>query len=152
VVKPSAHFSQLRQFAKGRDVWLDGRVFRVPGKLGTAIKIKRHRVMDGTPKTSYLVKRADGHWHALIVCEPLAAPDPSHPADDRPAVGIDMGLKVFLADSDGGSVENPCFFRTSQAALRRDVSPTSGSFIAPYQGRLTARKRAGLTRIEYAAV
>ncbi|HEU5099398.1 MAG TPA: transglutaminase family protein [Roseiflexaceae bacterium] len=34
----------------------------------------------------------------------------------------------------------------------RDVSPTSGSFIAPYQGQLTARKRAGLTRIEYAAV
>jgi transglutaminase-like putative cysteine protease len=33
-----------------------------------------------------------------------------------------------------------------------DVSPTSGSFIAPYQGQLTARKRAGLTRIEYAVV
>ncbi|MDQ2996488.1 MAG: hypothetical protein M3R61_05450, partial [Chloroflexota bacterium] len=34
----------------------------------------------------------------------------------------------------------------------RDVAPTSGSFIAPYQGQLTASKRAGLTRIEYAAV
>jgi transglutaminase-like putative cysteine protease len=33
-----------------------------------------------------------------------------------------------------------------------DVSPTSGSFIAPYQGKLTASKRAGLTRVEYAAV
>ena len=30
-----------------------------------------------------------------------------------------MGLKVFLADSDGGTVENPRFFRTSQAALGR---------------------------------
>lgn len=33
-----------------------------------------------------------------------------------------------------------------------DVSPTSGTYIAPYQGQLTASKRAGLTRVEYAAV
>jgi putative transposase len=30
-----------------------------------------------------------------------------------------VGLKVFLADSDGHTVENPRFFRTSQATLRR---------------------------------
>ncbi len=33
----------------------------------------------------------------------------------------------------------------------RDVSPTSGTYIAPYQGRLTASKRAGVTSVEYAA-
>src|SRR4029450_9437036 len=43
----------------------------------------------------------------------------SHPDDTRSAIGIDVGLKVFLADSNGGTVENPRFFRTSQAALRR---------------------------------
>jgi len=43
----------LRQFSKGKDVWLDGRVLRVPGKLGTAIKIKRHRAIEGTPKTLF---------------------------------------------------------------------------------------------------
>jgi putative transposase len=123
------HSIHLRQFAKGKDVWLDGRVLRVPAKLGTAIKIKRHRAMDGTPKTCYLVRRADGHWYALIVCEVPAAPDLSHPADDRPAVGIDVGLKVFLADSEGNTVENPRFFRTSQARLRRK------------QRRLCARKK-----------
>ena len=31
----------------------------------------------------------------------------------------------------------------------RDVAPTSGSFSAPYSGKLTATKRAGLTRVEY---
>ncbi|KAB8141627.1 transglutaminase family protein [Chloroflexia bacterium SDU3-3] len=31
-----------------------------------------------------------------------------------------------------------------------DVAPTSGSYIAPYQGLLTASKRAGLVRVEYA--
>jgi transglutaminase-like putative cysteine protease len=32
----------------------------------------------------------------------------------------------------------------------RDVAPTSGSFRAPYGGRLSARKRAGLTALDYA--
>src|SRR4029453_4477267 len=43
----------------------------------------------------------------------------SHLPDDASAVGIDLGLKVFLADSDGHTVENPRFFRTMQASLRR---------------------------------
>jgi putative transposase len=113
------HSIQLRQFAKGKDVWLDGRLLRVPSKLGMAIKIKRHREIEGRPKTCYLVKRADGHWYALIVCELPVTGNISHPADDARAVGIDVGLKVFLADSDGHTVENPCFFRRKQASLRR---------------------------------
>jgi putative transposase len=62
------HSIQLRQFAKGKDVWLDGRLLHIPDKLGTAIKIKRHREIEGTPKTCSLIRRADGHWYALIVC------------------------------------------------------------------------------------
>jgi putative transposase len=113
------HSIQLRQFSKGKDVWLDGRLLRVPGKLGRAIKIKRHRGIEGTPKTCYLVKRADRHWYALIVCELPPMGDLSPDSDERPAVGIDVGLKVFLADSNGNTVENPRFFRSSQATLRR---------------------------------
>jgi putative transposase len=122
------HSIHLRQFAKGKDVWLDGCVLRVPGKLGAAIKMKRHREIAGTPKTCYLVKRADGHLYALIVCDLPPSGDSSQPADMRPQVGIDVGLKVFLADSNGGVIENPRFFRTSQARLRRK------------QRRLCARK------------
>jgi transglutaminase-like putative cysteine protease len=33
----------------------------------------------------------------------------------------------------------------------RDVSPTSGRYVAPYQGQLTASKRAGLLHVEYLA-
>ena len=128
------HSIQLRQFARGKDVWLDGRLLRVPAKLGSAIKIKRHREIEGSPKTCYLVKRADGHWYALIVCELPVSEDRSHPADDRPAVGIDLGLKVFLADSEGNTVENPRFFRTSEVTLRRK------------QRRLCARKKGSSRR------
>jgi putative transposase len=128
------HSIQLRQFAKGKDVWLDGRLLRVPGKLGTAIKIKRHREIEGRPKTCYLVKRADGHWYALIVCQLPEGVNLSHPTDDTSAVGIDVGLNVFLADSDGRTVENPRFFRTMQATLRRK------------QRRLSARKKGSQRR------
>lgn len=34
-------------------------------------------------------------------------------------IGIDVGLKVFLADSDGKFVDNPRFFRKSEKELRR---------------------------------
>ncbi len=133
------HSIHLRQFGKGKDVWLDGRLLRVPGKLGTAIKIRRHREIEGTPKTCYLVKRADRHWYALIVCAVPDSGDLSHPADVRPPIGIDVGLKVFLADSDGHTVENPCFFRTSQATLRRKQRRLSARKTGSHRRRKMAR-------------
>src|SRR3712207_8433626 len=62
------HSIHLRQFAKGKDVWLDSRVLRVPAKLGTAIKIKRHREIDGMPKTCYLDRKSTrlNSSHAII--------------------------------------------------------------------------------------
>lgn len=112
------HSFQLRQYGKSRDVWLDddGKHLRVPAKLGKSIKIKLHRPLEGTPKTANIVLRADGHWYVLIVCEmPAVEPQPS----DKPAIGLDVGLKVFLADSEGRTVENPRCYRKSQATLRR---------------------------------
>src|SRR5437660_11306153 len=78
-----------------------------------------HRPLEGTPKTVHLVHRADGHWYALVVCEmePKTEHDPS--TCEHPDIGIDVGLKSFLTDSEGNTVENPRFYRTSQKTLRR---------------------------------
>jgi len=111
------HSFQLRQWHT--DARLDGRHLVVPKKLGGRIKIKLHRPFDGTPKTVYLVKRADGHWYALIVCETPPAGDGVPTGDHRPAIGIDVGLNSFLTDSNGDTVDNPRFFRTAQKTLRR---------------------------------
>jgi len=108
---------QLRQWGKGRDVYLgdDGRL-HVPKKLGRTIKIKLHRPLEGTPRTCYLVRRADGHWYALIVCDvPVPKPDPQ---DDRPDIGLDVGLINFVADSEGNTIQVPKFFRKTQRKLR----------------------------------
>ena len=109
------HSIQLRQFEKGKDAWLEDGRLRVPAKIGKSLKVKRHRPLAGTPKTAHLVLRADGHWYVLIVCETVDVPLPV----SRETIGLDVGLKVFLADSDGGIVENPRHYRASQKTLRR---------------------------------
>lgn len=118
------HSIQLRQYAPTRDVWLDadGKHLHVPAKLGKLLKIKMHRSLEGVPVTAHLVLRADGHWYALIVCEtePQDAAGETHPvrtACDHPAIGLDVGLKVFLADSEGVVVENPRPYRRGQKRL-----------------------------------
>jgi putative transposase len=118
------HSIQLRQYAESRDVWLDadGKHLHVPAKVGKRLKIKLHRPLEGTPVTAHLVLRADGHWYALIVCEtaPQDAVGAAHlgqQACAHPAVGLDVGLKVFLADSEGRVVENPRHYREGQKLL-----------------------------------
>jgi putative transposase len=115
------HSLQLRQYGTSRDVWLDAdnKHLHVPAKIGKSLKIKLHRPLEGTPKTVHLVHRADGHWYALIVCETEPHIE-HHPGECKhPDIGIDVGLKSFLTDSEGNTVENPRFYRTSQQTLRR---------------------------------
>jgi putative transposase len=118
------HSIQLRQYETHRDVWLDedGKHLHVPANLGRLLKIKLHRPLEGTPVTAHLVLRADGHWYVLIVCETTPHDGyghvhPEQAACEHPAMGLDMGLKVFLADSEGGMVENPRHYRRGQKRL-----------------------------------
>ena len=115
---------QLRQYGNEknrRDVLLapDEKHLYIPSKLGGSVKIKYHRPMEGTPKTAHLVLRADTHWYVLIVCE--TEPKNEHTAMEctHTNIGLDVGLKFFLTDSEGKTVDNPRFYRTSQATLRR---------------------------------
>jgi putative transposase len=113
------HSIQLRQYGKDVSLHEDKKHLIVPKKIGHFLKIKLHRPMEGTPKTVHLVLRADGHWYALIVCETEARTDHLESICEHPDVGIDVGLTSFLTDSEGHTVENPRFYRTSQKTLRR---------------------------------
>ncbi len=115
------HSIQLRQYGTSRDVWLDAdnKHLHVPAKIGKSLKIKMHRPIAGTPKTVHLVHRADGHWYALIVCETEPQTEHARSTCEHPDIGIDVGLKSFLTDSEGHTVPNPRFYRTSQKTLRR---------------------------------
>jgi putative transposase len=80
------------------------------------IKVKLHRPVEGKVKTVSL-KRACGRWYAIFSCDLGEAPEVS--AQKGVAVGIDLGLKAFLATSDGEVVEPPRYYRKAQKKLRR---------------------------------
>jgi putative transposase len=113
------HSIQLRQYGKDCYLHEDKKHLIVPKKLGHFLKIKLHRPIEGTPKTVHLVHRANGHWYALIVCETEPSSEHTASSCSHPDIGLDVGLKSFLTDSEGHTVENPRFYRTSQKTLRR---------------------------------
>jgi putative transposase len=113
------HSIQLRQY--GKDCYLpeDKEHLIVPAKMGKSLKIKLHRPIEGTPKTVHLVLRADDHWYALIVCETDLHTDHEPTACEHPDIGLDVGLKSFLTDSEGNTTANPRYYCKSQRTLRR---------------------------------
>src|SRR5438876_8375089 len=136
------HSIQLRQY--GKDVYLheDKTHLLIPAKMGKSIKIKVHRPIEGKPKTVHLVLRADGHWYALIVCETEPPGEHLPSVCEHPAIGIDVGLKSFLTDSEGNTIENPRFYRTSQRTLRRKQRQLSRRKKGSHRRRKAARSTA----------
>jgi putative transposase len=62
-----------------------------------------------------LLKRADGYYVQFVVQADRQAPH----APTGSQVGIDMGLKSFYTDSDGGAAPNPRFLRKAETKLKR---------------------------------
>ena len=141
------HSIRLRQYGKGRDTYLSGSRLKVPKKLGKSIKVKQHRPLEGLPKTACLTLRADGKWYVLITCK---LQNPSSSCQDEPAIGLDVGLKYFLADSKGNSVANPRHIQKSQKKLRRAQRKLSrrkkGSHRRKKAARAVARVHLKVTR------
>ena len=59
------------------------------------------------------------------------------------------GLGAFAFDPTNKRQPHLGYVTVAVGRDYRDVSPTSGSFTAPYNGQLTCSKRAGLTLVEY---
>lgn len=59
------------------------------------------------------------------------------------------GLSAFAFDPTNQRQPHLGYITVAVGRDYRDVSPTSGSFTAPYGGQLTCSKRAGLTLVEY---
>lgn len=76
------------------------------------IKVIQHRDIEGKPILTRLVKRADGYY-VQIVCET----EVTKTKKTNKQVGLDLGLKYFVADSDGNKVNAPKFFRKSEYKL-----------------------------------
>lgn len=93
-----------------------------------SIKVVLHRPIpaDAKIKTATL-KREGDRWFVVFSLE---QPDPVVVPSTNLPIGIDVGIKAFLATSDGELVENPKHLAASLPALRR-------------AGRAVSRKKKG---------
>jgi putative transposase len=67
------------------------------------VRVHRHRKVEGRVKT-ITVKREGRRWYVVLSCDDV--PAQLLPATDA-TVGVDLGVVVFLATSDGALVPNP---------------------------------------------
>ena len=82
-------------------------------KIGT-IPFDMHRPYSGTVK-GVLITRSDDKWYVIIQTEH----EVSASKHDGRSVGIDVGLKSFVVDSDGVVIENPRFYDQSLKKIRK---------------------------------
>ena len=75
-----------------------------------------------------IVRKADGYYVQFsIKLDPRDTVKPITPS--QKAIGIDVGLKYFYADSRSGIVENPRFYRKSERQLNRANRRKSKKFV-----------------------
>lgn len=111
--KGREHFRSFafKQFGVGAR--LDGRRLQL-FQIGR-VRVRWHRPIEGDIKTVRIVHKA-GQWYACFVCE--VGESVSLPETGK-VVGLDVGISSLVTTSDGEKVENPMFYRTAQAKLRR---------------------------------
>jgi putative transposase len=85
--------------------------FRLKGKKLVLSKVgeiplKLHREVRGKIKGVTIKHERSGRWYALFRVED----EPSSLPRTGKAIGIDLGIKHFLTDTDGRQVENPRFY------------------------------------------
>lgn len=79
-------------------------------------KMRLSRPIEGTIKTVTIHRVPSGKWYACFSCDNV--PVKKLPKSEV-AVGIDVGIKAFAVDSDGGKVDNPLYLRQAEATLKR---------------------------------
>jgi len=78
------------------------------------IPIKLHREIDDTIKGVIIKREGSGKWYTIFQIED--APTPLPKANGN--IGIDVGIKHFLTDSEGRQIENPRFYERSLERTR----------------------------------
>lgn len=107
-------YSRYDSFTLKQHSWkLEGRYLTI-ARVGR-FKLFLSRPIDGDIKTITVRRAPGGKWLVAFSCDNV--PEKKLPASDK-EVGIDVGIRCFCVDSDGGILENPAFFRKSEKLLR----------------------------------
>lgn len=92
---------------------LDGRFLSVRN-VGR-FKLRLSRPIQGDIKTITIRRSPANHWYVCFSCDNV--PERKLPKSDK-VIGIDVGIKSFLTDSEGNKVENPKFLKHTLKELR----------------------------------
>jgi putative transposase len=111
--KSRERFDSVEFPSSGDGIHLNGDRLKVQA-VGV-VKVILHRPIGGVIKTVTLKYEAD-KWYVIFSCEP---PDVPLCANNRPPVGIDVGLQSFLTASNGKKEPNPRYLKVALPELRR---------------------------------
>ena len=78
------------------------------------VPIRIHRFIEGNIKQVIIKRYGSGEWYALVCVEETETPK----KEVESAIGIDVGIKSFLTDSEGREGENPRFYERALERLR----------------------------------
>ncbi len=78
-------------------------------------KLHLSRPLEGTVKTVTIRRTPTNKWYACFSCNEVT--QKLLPQSDK-VVGIDVGIKSFLTDSEGNKVDNPKYLKKSLKELR----------------------------------
>jgi len=114
--KPSFSFSRVNHPKAA--CFLEGNILRIP-KIGLIPIIVHRPIPEGfTLKTATICFKADG-CYVSISAEDSTVPESKSLDEVKSVVGIDLGLKEFLATSTGVFVPVPQIYRKAQKHLAR---------------------------------
>ncbi len=118
---------------------LQGHYFQAGKICGGKIRTVLHRPLGGKFKFARIIRRPSG-WYLQCVCEVEAQTLPR----TGKAIGLDMGIRALVADSEGNIIENPQHLKAelknlahSQRLLARKAK---GSRRRNKQARIVARR------------
>jgi putative transposase len=102
------------------------------------IEIRKHReIPENTNiKQVIIIKSKSGKWHACLTCDVVEPLFTIPKIDFKKAVGIDIGIKSFVCDSDGHHTQNPL-------NLRKMLKP-----LARIQRKVSRRKKGSNNRLK----
>jgi putative transposase len=79
------------------------------------VKTKLHRPIEGRPKNVTVSKTKTGKYFVSVQCEVEMIDPPARGGE----IGIDLGVKSFLATSEGWKRDNPHHLRQAEKKLKR---------------------------------
>jgi putative transposase len=95
--------------------WILNKNYLIIEKIGK-FKLRLSRPIEGNIKTITVNKESTGKWYVCFNCDNV--PEKKLPESDE-SIGLDVGIKSYLTDSEGNKVENPKFLKKALSKLRR---------------------------------